>query len=154
MLYILEGPDGGGKTTLAERLSVMTKAKIKHFSYPETDEEKAAMFINYLNIVRRGGNVILDRCWYSDMCYGPILRGESNITYPQMYTLERHAAAKGAMVIYCTDQPAILWQRATARGEEYVTSRENFDKICKAYEELYRMPHLIPVVRYEIVSMY
>ena len=43
MIYILEGPDGGGKTTLAEKLSAMTRIKITHFSYPRDEEEKARL---------------------------------------------------------------------------------------------------------------
>ena len=154
MIYILEGPDGGGKTTLAERISLMARVKIAHFSYPKNDEELAQMFIMYQDFIKGNSNVILDRCWYSDMCYGPVMREGSTITYPQMYSLERMAANKGAMIIYCTDSKAALWSRATQRGEDYVTSREKFNSICDAYEELFSAPHLIPVMRYKIAAMY
>jgi thymidylate kinase len=154
MIYFLEGPDGGGKTTLAERLAAMTRLKITHFGYPKTEEDKAKMFVMYQDLIKSGANMIIDRCWYSDMCYGPVMRGAATITYPQMYALERLAASKGAMVIYCTDSKTALWTRATSRGEDYVTSREQFNKICDAYDELFKLPHLIPVVRYTIESVF
>lgn len=154
MIYILEGPDGGGKTTLAEKLSAMTRIKITHFSYPKDEEEKARMFIMYQDLLKSGSNVIIDRCWYSEMCYGPVMRGASTITYPQMYELERMAANKGAMVIYCTDSKTALWTRTTHRGEDYMTSREKFNAVCDAYDELFKAPHLIPVVRYTIDSVF
>jgi len=154
MIYILEGPDGGGKTTLAERLSSMTRAKIAKFSYPKDDEETARVFIMYQDLIKGNSNIIIDRCWYSEMCYGPVMRAGSTITYPQMYQLERLAANKGAMIIYCTDTKAALWSRATSRGEEYMTSRDKFNAVCDAYEELFKAPHLIPVVRYNIAPMF
>lgn len=154
MIYILEGPDGGGKTTLAEKLSAMTRIKITHFSYPRDEEEKARMLIMYQDLLKSTGNAIIDRCWYSDMAYGPVMRGAATITYPQMYELERMAANKGAMIIYCTDSKTALWTRATHRGEDYMTSREQFNQVCDNYEELFRMPHLIPVVRYTIEYMF
>jgi len=154
MIYILEGPDGGGKTTLAERLSSMTRTKIANFSYPKDDEETARMFIMYQDLIKGSSNIIIDRCWYSEMCYGPVMRAGSTITYPQMYQLERLAANKGAMIIYCTDTKAALWSRATSRGEEYMMSRDKFNAVCDAYEELFKAPHLIPVVRYNIAPMF
>lgn len=154
MIYILEGPDGGGKTTLAERLSSMTRVNIAHFSYPKDNDEVAKMFVMYQDFIKSSGNIIIDRCWYSDMCYGPIMRDGATITYPQMYQLERLAANKGAMIIYCTDTKAALWSRATERGEEYMTSRDKFNAVCDAYEELFKAPHLIPVVRYNIAPMF
>jgi deoxyadenosine/deoxycytidine kinase len=82
------------------------------------------------------------------------MRGAATITYPQMYELERMAANKGAMIIYCTDSKTALWTRATRRGEEYMTSRDQFNKVCDMYDELFKMPHLIPVVRYTIDSVF
>lgn len=154
MIYILEGPDGGGKTTLAEKFSAMTRLKITHFSYPKDEDEKARMFIMYKDLLKYVNNAIIDRCWYSDMCYGPVMRGAATITYPQMYELERMAANNGAMVIYCTDSKTALWTRATHRGENYMTSREKFNAVCDAYDELFKVPHLIPVVRYTIDSLF
>jgi thymidylate kinase len=155
MIYILEGPDGSGKTTYANSLSKMTKYKVKHFSYPVNDAANdTAMFNEYADILKHSNNIIIDRCWYSEMCYGPALRGITQITYPQMYELESIAASKGALIVYCTDSKANLWSRATARGEEYITDKEVFSTICDAYEELFRIPHIIPVVRYKVAFMF
>lgn len=155
MLYFLEGPDGGGKTTLAYKLSEMFRTKMVHFGAPKSDEEKLAMFSTYTELIRHNNNLVVDRCWYSDMCYGPVMRGEATITPIQMYQLERAAALKGAMIIYCTGTKTELWRRATRRGEDYVTTRENFDSICDAYETMFNvLPHLIPVVRYKIEAMF
>ena len=92
MIIIIEGPDGSGKTTLAEKLSRQTKYPIIHRSQPKTDEEKKTMMGEYLQTIRSGKNMIFDRCWYSEMAYGPVMRDVSVISYPEMYELEEQLA--------------------------------------------------------------
>ena len=43
MIVIIEGPDGSGKTTLANQLSKQTGYKIIHRVQPKSEEEKAIM---------------------------------------------------------------------------------------------------------------
>lgn len=148
MIIIIEGPDGSGKTTLANQLSKQTGYKVIHRVQPKTDEEKQIMMCEYLQTIRSGKNMIFDRCWYSEMVYGQIMRDDSVISYPQMYELERLLTKNGAMIIYCTDSKPILWSRCLERGEEYITNRETFDKIWEGYKQLFSCPHLVPVVEY------
>ena len=148
MVIIIEGPDGAGKTMLAEQLSRQTKYTIEHRSKPNTPEEKARMMGEYLQLVKSSKNIILDRCWYSEMVYGKVMRDQSYIDYPQMYELERLLAKNGAIIIYCTGPKAALWMRCQKRGEDYITSRDNFTAICEEYDKLMGVPHYIPVVKY------
>lgn len=149
MVIIIEGPDGSGKSTLAKQLSRQTGYPIEHRSKPETPEEKARMMGEYIQLAKSSRNIILDRCWYSEMVYGPVMRDQAYIDYPQMYELERLLAKGGAMIIYCTGPKAALWTRCVKRGEEYITSRDNFHAICDGYDKLMSVPHYIPVVEYE-----
>lgn len=149
MIIILEGPDGSGKTTLAQQISKQTGFPIIHRSQPKTEEEKMCMMGEYLQAIKERKNAIFDRCWYSEMAYGPVMRDESVITYPEMYELERQLAKSGAMIIHCTGPEAALWMRCQRRGEEYITCRDDFKAIHKNFEEIMSVPHYIPVVRYE-----
>ena len=149
MIIILDGPDGTGKTMLAKQLSKQTGYPIIHRSMPKDDAEKQRMMGEYLQVVRSGKNMIFDRCWYSEMAYGPVMRDTSVISFPQMYELERQLARHGAMLIYCTGTKAALWKRCQKRGEDYVTSRDNFDAICDSFDQIFAAPHYVPVVRYE-----
>lgn len=150
MIYILEGPDGSGKSTLANQLARQANAEIVHMSYPKTDEEKESMFVEYEKVLSKPKNMIFDRCWYSEMAYGPVMRDGSYITWPQMYCLERMVARTGGMIIHCTDATSKLWARANRRGEDYVVSRNDFDKICSNFTEIMMAPHIIPVVTYTV----
>lgn len=149
MIIIIEGPDGSGKTTLAEKLSKQTKYPIIHRSQPKTEEEKKLMMGEYLQTIRSGKNMIFDRCWYSEMAYGPVMRDDSVISYPEMYELEELLAKSGALIIYATGAKAALWQRCQKRGEDYITARDDFNAICDNFDKIMNVPHHIPVVRYE-----
>jgi len=149
MIIMLEGPDGSGKTTLAKRLSKQTGYKVIRSVRPETDEEKTQMMNQYMRTIRTRKNIIFDRCWYSEMVYGLVMRDASVISYPQMYDLERQLMKAGAMIIYCTDSKAALWARCQERGEDYIKDKVTFDKICDGYDQLFSVPHYIPVVTYK-----
>lgn len=149
MVIIIEGADGSGKTTLANQLSEQTGYKIIHRTRPKTEEDKALMMVEYLQIIESGENVIFDRCWYSEMVYGPVMRDVSVISYAQMYDLERQLTEVGAMIIYCTDAKQVLWARCQERGEDYIVDRTTFDNICDRYDALFALPHLVPIMTYK-----
>ena len=150
MIIILEGPDGSGKSTLAEKIHQQTGYQLLHREQPKTDEDKQRMMAEYVQVIKSGKNCIFDRCWYSEMVYGPIMRDASVITYPQMYELERLLAKSGALIIHCTAPESTLWKRCLRRGEDYIKHRETFHNICTGFDELlHNVPHLIPVLTYE-----
>lgn len=148
MVIIIEGPDGTGKSTLAERVSKQTGWPVEHRSKPSSDEEKARMMSEYETIATSNNNVILDRCWYSEMTYGKVMRDQACICEGQMLKLESDLAQNGgAIIIYCpgTDD---TFKACQERGEDYITSHEKYKEICAEYENIMNMPHHIPVVRY------
>ena len=154
MIIIIEGPDGAGKTTLANLISKQTGYQLLHRTQPKNEEDKKRMMDEYIQVLKAGKNVIMDRAWYSELVYGPVMRDASVLTYPQMYELEKLAAKNGAIVIYCTAPEATLWKRCMRRGEDYITKRETFHEICTGFNELmYGVPHMIPVVTYEYEDM-
>ena len=149
MIIIIEGPDGSGKTTLANKLAKRTGYMLLHRSQPKSEEEKKKMMAEYLQVIDSGENVIMDRCWYSEMVYGPVMRDASVISYPEMYELEKRICKKGGgIIIYCTDRPDVLWNRCQERGEDYITTLSTHVDICEGFEKLMDVPHHIPVVRY------
>lgn len=152
MILLIDGPDGSGKSYLAKHLAEQTGYKLVHMSYPKTEEEKQTMAADYMRELSKGKNLIFDRCWYSELVYGPIMRGGSAISYPAMYSLEKAAAKSGALIIYCTGDKEQLWKRCNKRGEDYIVEYDIFVRICAAYDEVMSMPHIIPKVAYTIDS--
>lgn len=151
MIYILEGPEAAGKSTLAKQLSEMHNAEIIHFDKPKTEAEKLAMFDMYVRTIYDNDNIILDRCWYSEMVYGPIMRDKSYISVAQMHELEELMLRNhGGILIHCTQRVNTLWDRCNVRGEDYVTDIDTLTKIKYGFEKLaHGTLHKIPVLRYE-----
>lgn len=151
MLIVIEGPDGAGKTTLAEQISRQTRYPIQHMDRPRTEEDRVKMYDVYMKLAKSKKNVILDRSWYSEIVYGTTVRKETHISFIDMYKLEEAVSKNGGgMIIYCTGPIEELWKRATTRGEDYITEKAIFVDICRAYDELMDIPHTIPVVKHSV----
>jgi thymidylate kinase len=107
----------------------------------------------YSEFIHSHSDVIVDRCWYSEMVYGPIVRNEHNMTRVEMYELEKLVVSQGGgMVIHCTANIEKLWERFSKRGDDYIENDvEVLRQIKYKYEYLmHKMQHNIPVFRYEI----
>ena len=158
MIVIVEGPDGAGKTTLIDQLEQGSRDAIyHHFGAPANDEEAFNYYKKYaeaINNCRPEALNIFDRSWYSDMVYGPVMRGRHEMTQEHADMLAAMVVANsGGMVIYCTAPVKNLWARCRARGEEYVTEYEQLKAIAERYADV--MKHCVrylPVVRYDTAA--
>ena len=153
MIILIEGPDGAGKTTLANKLADILHCENVHMSYPKTEEEKQQMFQQYLAIITSNSNknIILDRCWYSEMVYGPVKREKSYISLGQMIQLEHCVNNNGGgFIIYCTGSAKDLYERSKIRGEDYINSSNELSVVVDLYEKIFRMRHSLPVLKYVI----
>lgn len=152
MIIIIEGPDGAGKTTLAKYLNEGFNIPVLHRTKPKDEEEKKTMMRGYLDDIQEQRSIVWDRCWYSEMVYGPIMRDKSWISVKEMWDLERSMGK--ALIIYCTGNVNTLWQRCKERGEDYIMSKEQLAKIKNGFDELfYDTYHFIPVVTYDATKM-
>lgn len=155
MIVIVEGPDGAGKTTLIEQLKQGSRnAVYHHFGAPASDEEAFDYYKTYaaaINSCTPDVLNIFDRSWYSDMVYGPVMRGRLEMSREHADMLAAMVVANGGgMVIYCTAPLKVLWSRCRTRGEEYVTKYEQLKDIAERYADVMRnCVRYLPVVRYD-----
>lgn len=142
---IVEGPDGAGKTTIIEQLAKAYNTGIHHFGKPTGEEDQFEMYARFICDVSTP-IVLLDRAWYSELVYGPIMRGGSALSKIQVRALEAliHEAG-GGHIIYATASPHVLWKRCKIRGEDYITSKEKLFDIQQLYGEVMRQVTL-PVI--------
>lgn len=152
MIFILEGPDGAGKSTLAKKLKLITGYDIVARDRPKSQEDKDGMMAGYKELIQDNKSFILDRSWYSEMVYGKIVRGENYIDKGKMIELEALIIQNGGgVIIHCTNEIDILWDRCQVRGEDYITDRSTLDIIRLGYHKLFdKTPHMLPVFNYKI----
>lgn len=103
-ITIFEGPDGGGKSTMAKALAIHTGALyIHHDSYKHVRENLWRMFAESMLPALMGyQDVILDRCWVSEPIYGRAFRGgHSRMCDSGARMLDRMALRCGAVIVRC-----------------------------------------------------
>jgi thymidylate kinase len=149
MNWILLGPDGGGKSTLAEALSKKFGFPVIHFTHRDATDDQ---LMTYLKVARNNNNVIYDRFIHDSWVYGPIFGGQSVATMEEIQIVENELKQKGAILVYCYAPLPQLVARMRERKEDgdFVTSKDvnRIKRVIKRYEELLEKTTL-DVVRYD-----
>lgn len=149
-IFILEGPDGAGKTTLAVELSKRLGYPVVKFNKPVSIEESFAQFDTYAEFLDTNDNMIFDRSWYSDFVYGAVMNDRDGwhvITAEEVKALEAIGRDK-IIIIHCNSSVETLWSRCDKRGEEYVTSFGQMLEIREGYITLFKN-RSVPVISYD-----
>ena len=140
MLIVLEGCDGSGKTTLANKLSMMLGAEIIHCT---TDTPNTYMFFKSIIEMAQTKNIIADR-----FCYGQFVYQEPEdrkLTSAALYDLELSMLNTGARVIYVDATTAAITDRLANRNE---TTLKSVDTIRVGYDRLWNKSILPITVAY------
>jgi thymidylate kinase len=157
MIIILEGPDGGGKTTLSEKLrQVLNKDRltniVKHGPYKGMSSEDLCktFFRSMSSALTYDDHVILDRSWLSEPIYGAVYRnGESRVDMQRRRMLERVALARGAVVVHCQPDFEVCAKAFNSRlDEEYLDNVAQLRQVYEAYETLPQRTCL-PVIHFD-----
>lgn len=136
---IFEGPDGAGKSTLAQEYADLTGAKyIHHGPYKSvTDRGLSRMFVESMLPALHGyQDVVLDRCWISEPIYADAFRnGNDRVGPGASRQLDRLAMRCGAVVVKCLPP----WAHVKAcfngrKGEEYLEDDNQLLSVYGQYQ--------------------
>jgi len=145
-VLILEGPDGSGKTLLAQRIRRTKGLEVLHAGGPP-DSCEEAMRRHKLQVSSFGK--LLDRCMcISEMVYGTALRGAPVIPADKLWTLFDEFVKANFILVYCRPEDKTLFDYADkdmARviretGKAYKTEqhaqavRDNYQRILYMYD--------------------
>lgn len=146
-MIIIEGPDGTGKTTLAESIRVATKLGKQVIVHcgppPKTDSEMVSgAWMQYLEMMTSEKvpmNAIMDRFIYGERVYGPILRQDVRFGRTHQRMLERLLFNRRAVVIFCRTKYIEAKQRWAERakiGRELFDNDEQYRQIWDRFDTI------------------
>jgi predicted ATPase len=144
-VIILEGPDGSGKTTLANHLVNCYGFKYEHEKQPKATWTSRDLFSHYVQTLYRAQRarqpVVLDRHYLGETIYGPVMRNRSLLTAGQVILIERLVRAGGTRVIVCLPPWGTVVANWQAKQCDYVTQPEKLRDIYERYLHEFTSSH-------------
>lgn len=130
----LDGSDGAGKTTLAHQLAAGHGFTVHHSA---RTPDGVSLIARYRRILAAPGPLVLDRCFVSELVYGPRYHGRSRITLGQAIELAEAVAARDGALVHLTGQPAVIHGRLLARDGRTAASMDEVKALVTAYEQVF-----------------
>lgn len=130
MLIILEGPDAGGKTTLARRLAEelftlrpLDTVEVRKCGPPTPNVSPVKLYGEPVYDYRpgTGRHVIYDRFHVGEWIYPSYLERASRADVASWRWLDALLLSKGALLVHATDDPDVLAERVEVRNDDLVT---------------------------------
>lgn len=136
-LWIIEGPDGAGKTTLARRLAETTGAYYVHLgAFPRVKVGLARLYVDAMMPAVLGlADVVMDRSWLSERPYGAAFRAGEDRLRSAVRSLERLAWRCQTVVVRCLP-PLERVVENFGRRPELLGTREELVAVYRSYEDL------------------
>lgn len=137
-ITIFEGPDGGGKSTIAQEYAQLTQARyVHHGPYKQVTDGLARMvYESMLPALLGYEDVVLDRCWISEPIYADAFReGRDRVGPERARMMDRVAMRCGAVVVRCL--PPWAFVKATFNGrkdEEYLDDDQQLLRVYGDYQ--------------------
>ena len=137
MLFVLEGCDGAGKTTIAKHLkNILPGAEIVHCTRETPNDFE---FFCDLIDASRDRHIIADRFCYGQFVYQT--QDERKLTRGELLCLESRMLGAGAKVIFVSADTAEIEDRLKYRGEK---TDVPVTDICNRYAELFESTLIKP----------
>jgi thymidylate kinase len=156
---ILEGNECTFKSTVAQLIKNEFPEYhfevIKGSSFESATKGNKELFRFYLNILSKlkDKNVILDRFFVSNLVYATVYPKYQMLTIGQVSLIEKTLNEVGCLMYYLTDATSSLYERLKMRGDKYIKTKEELDKISKTYNTVIDDIKDIPIGRINIQSI-
>jgi hypothetical protein len=125
-MFIIEGPDGSGKTTLAKKIAAGFGVQIFHAGGPPESHDELLSRVQFQ--YERFGSILDRASIITERVYGPIIRGKSVFTLDEYETWIKAYAEKGWMMIYCRPPTEVLLQYVKNEMDRVICDEGKFYK--------------------------
>jgi hypothetical protein len=153
-VIIIEGVDGTGKTTLANKIIdklLLPYGRYCHLGPPSANAPWPA-WAEYMSVLQMKGvtDMIFDRLMFGEAVYGPIVRQDHRMTFEHLRMLQRVTLGHRGVLVVCKPPYEVAKKNWAARqkdGKELLDKEKLFDLAWhKYYTEVLCHTELLPVV--------
>ena len=136
-MIILEGPDGHGKSTLAEKLQQEFDASIWTSGSPPKDTADIVMRAKAVeSYAASGERLIIDRCpAISELVYGNVVRGDVQLPHAWRYIFK--LVNYEVIFIYCKTTDPIHSPKMGENPKHLAKINFHEEAIIKAYDDIF-----------------
>lgn len=156
-MLILEGPDGGGKTSLSQHEDIAPEFLSPAHQGPYSGDVFTTTLTKVMELTRRAKaaerGVIFDRLHLGEHVYGPIYRDGSRLSLAHSRMIDRVLLGYGAVAVLCLPPFEVArnnWQ-GRSESEMFPNDVAKYSQVWGAYNVLDTYTHL-PVVRYDFTT--
>jgi len=128
---LLEGPDGGGKTALAEFLAARYDLHRIKNGAPKPDENLVRTYLAQLN-----ENTVIDRAWPSEMIYAPLMKRRRLVSLHDDSALFGELKRVGGRMVICLPPFGDCERAWKGREGELFQDRKILESAWDAYADL------------------
>ena len=94
---------------------------------------------------------MLDRCFVSELVYGPLRHGRSRLAWTGAIELSKTLAERGGALLHLTGTPTTIRRRILDRGDPDPPSPSQIEALVTSYQRVFNIlgPHA-PVIHIDI----
>jgi deoxyadenosine/deoxycytidine kinase len=143
-MIAVDGADGTGKTRLVNRLRDQHGFTVIHCARTPDDVD---LLTRYQQILDMPGPVTLDRCFLSELVYGPLHHGRSRLTWDDAVALATTLIARQGMFVHLTAAVDTIRRRLLSR-DGTAPDPEHVEQLVTAYQRIFAaLATHVPVIR-------
>lgn len=130
----LDGCDGTGKTSLANLLATNHGFTIVHSSRTPDQVDLAD---RYRSLISGDGLLVMDRCFISELVYGPIHRGRTRLSLEDAFDLAEAVTSHGGVMVHMTAPPQVIQRRLLERDGPPLALIDEITELVDAYRRVF-----------------
>lgn len=154
-VIVLEGPDCGGKSTLAETLVLQHGFHQIHIGQPAPGEDTFKTYTDILmSALEYDQPIVFDRLHIGECIYGPVMRGTDTLTSIGATLINRILTARDAKLIFCLPHKDRFRESYKSRGDDYVKKLDTAEMIYDLYNDYAAHHPEFEVYNYQVTSTY
>lgn len=136
-MFIVEGPDGAGKSTLVSQLQADLGLDIGKRAVSDRSKLYEVTRRDTYTALSEGVNAheapkIWDRLFFSEMVYAPIVGRPCEFSFEEQIFIKRVIGAMGCPIIICRP-PLVTVEENVLKADQMSGVKENITGIYKAY---------------------